>query len=172
MTEEKELVPYNNEQNENDSEEKSSDLPVEIIELLAEAEDEEGRIDSKFAASVFARSERFSGPLPPPKLFAQYKEVMPDAPERILSMAESQQAHRIKMEDAIVTGSETRANWGTGLGFFLFLIMIGGGIYLLMNGYDIAAYGFFVTAIAGSAVNFFLVIREQRSIEKDEKESE
>ena len=40
----------------------------------------------------------YAGPIPPPTTLAQYKDVQPDAPERILALAERQQAHRQKLE--------------------------------------------------------------------------
>lgn len=43
-------------------------------------------------------AERHSGPLPHPKILAQYGEVIPNAPERILAMAEAQSQHRREME--------------------------------------------------------------------------
>lgn len=37
---------------------------------------------------VSVQSKSFSGPIPPPEYLKQYQEVVPDAPERILVMAE------------------------------------------------------------------------------------
>ena len=39
----------------------------------------------------------FSGPLPPPELLKQYDEVVPGAAERIISMAEAEQARETEM---------------------------------------------------------------------------
>lgn len=44
----------------------------------------------------------YSGPLPAPEDFKAYKEVLADAPERIIAMAERQQKHRIDLENKIV----------------------------------------------------------------------
>ncbi|HEY6329129.1 MAG TPA: DUF2335 domain-containing protein [Blastocatellia bacterium] len=43
-------------------------------------------------------SVTFAGPIPPPELLKKYAETIPNAPERILAMAERQSAHRERME--------------------------------------------------------------------------
>lgn len=42
--------------------------------------------------------EGFAGPLPPPQVLRAYREAIPDAPERILDMAEAQARHRMRMD--------------------------------------------------------------------------
>ena len=44
----------------------------------------------------------YSGPLPKPSDFAAYKETLPSAPERIMTMAEEEQTHRHTLEKQIV----------------------------------------------------------------------
>lgn len=60
-----------------------------IRELGSTPEDE---IEERVLA-VVAQSE-FSGPLPPPEAFMGYRDVLPDAPDRILRMAENEQEMR------------------------------------------------------------------------------
>lgn len=45
--------------------------------------------------SISERSERFSGPIPPRSSFEGYERILPGAANRILSMAEKEQNHRI-----------------------------------------------------------------------------
>ena len=53
--------------------------------------------------SVVKRVETsYSGPLPKPDDFAKYEAVQQGAADRILAMAEKQQAHRISCEKMIV----------------------------------------------------------------------
>ena len=40
----------------------------------------------------------YNSSLPPPEILAGYSRTQPDAPERILAMAERQKAHRQQME--------------------------------------------------------------------------
>ena len=39
-----------------------------------------------------------AGPLPPPEVLRAYREAVPDAPERIMDMAEAQARHRMQMD--------------------------------------------------------------------------
>lgn len=45
----------------------------------------------------------FSGPLPPPAVFAEYERACPGAADRILSMAEKEQQHRHGQENTLST---------------------------------------------------------------------
>jgi len=49
------------------------------------------------------------GPLPLPEVLAGYKEFVPDAPERILAMAEKEQAARIEREREVAAAVERDA---------------------------------------------------------------
>ncbi|WP_370868052.1 DUF2335 domain-containing protein [Phaeovulum sp.] len=63
------------------------------------------------------RSERFwSGALPRPEDFAKFGEIVPDAPERILRMAEKEQEHRIALESLIVPANNKAGQRGQWLG--------------------------------------------------------
>lgn len=46
---------------------------------------------------VLARAD-FSGPIPPPRLLAEYEEICPGLADRIVSMAEKESAHRHTMD--------------------------------------------------------------------------
>lgn len=78
-----------------------------LRELSTVPEDEiEEKVISVVAQSVF------SGPLPPPEQFKGYQEVLNDAPDRILSLAENEQKMRregmrgtFKIEGRRINGS-------------------------------------------------------------------
>lgn len=59
-----------------------------------------GDLDTRSAGRVVrsVQTSLYAGPIPPPSTLAQYRDVQPDAPERILALAERQQAHRQKLE--------------------------------------------------------------------------
>src|SRR6266542_3762073 len=44
----------------------------------------------------------FAGPLPPPSTLQRYEELVPGAADRILAMAERNQAHRHALETAAI----------------------------------------------------------------------
>lgn len=51
---------------------------------------------------VAVSMESFSGPMPHPDILRGYKDLIPDAPERILRMAEQEQQHRIEVENKML----------------------------------------------------------------------
>lgn len=75
----------------------------------------------------------FSGPLPPPSMYAGYNEVLPGSAERILSMAEKEQEHRINWEDRALETTARETALGQWLGFATGLACIASSIYLAMN---------------------------------------
>ncbi len=95
------------------------------------------------------RLERsFSGPLPPPEALARYNDVLPNAAERILTMAESQHQHRQSLESRVVESNVRAQHLGVILGFIVAMTAIGGGIYLAAIGKSASG----VTAIIGALV--------------------
>ena len=58
---------------------------------LPQAGDEDGSAE----VTLF---QGFVGPLPPPRVLQAYGEAVPDAPERIMDMAEAQARHRMQMD--------------------------------------------------------------------------
>lgn len=55
------------------------------------------------------QAAQWHGPLPPPASLRAFDEIIEGGAERILQMAEKEQAHRIHAEQQVVTG-EIRAN--------------------------------------------------------------
>ena len=75
--------------------------------------------------SIEVRAERsWSGALPRPEDFAKYAEIVPDAPERILRMAEKEQEHRISLESSIVPANERAGRRGQWLGAFISILAL------------------------------------------------
>ena len=63
-----------------------------------------------------ATAQTFSGPLPPPEILAKYNSVVPNAAERIITMAETQAAHRQRIESKVIESnirnSRLECIWG------------------------------------------------------------
>ena len=67
--------------------------------------------------SIEVVAERsWAGALPRPEDFAKFGEVVADAPERILRMAEKEQDHRIALETQIVPANVSAGRRGQNLG--------------------------------------------------------
>ncbi|ERO40943.1 DUF2335 domain-containing protein [Lactiplantibacillus plantarum] len=138
-------------QNRNSEKKNSSKLEVEaksgqqpdkntLIKRIAEAssEEEKKRLFSQLPEKTrmtIARSQVFSGPLPPPQQLKEYNDVLPGAADRILKMAERQSEHRQKMEGQVVESNTKNSRLGVIFAFLLGAMIIGGGIYLAAIGH-------------------------------------
>ncbi len=77
----------------------------------------------------------FQGPVPPPELLAAYEKVQTGFAERIVRMAESEQAHRHAIERAVVDGSFSEARRGQRYGLSIGVIaIIAGAVTAAMGG--------------------------------------
>ena len=104
------------------------------------------------ATQVQVQRHEFSGPIPPPELLARYNDIVPNAAERILSMAEREAAHRQQVERDVTASnidSQSRAislnelrakqsyksdRTGQVLGAIVSMLALGGSVYLAMHG--------------------------------------
>jgi len=83
---------------------------------------------------LLAMRARWSGPLPPPEALEQFERASPGAADRILGMAEQEEAHRHRQErDMLQSESSARAR-GQWMAFTLALVIILGGIWLIYKG--------------------------------------
>lgn len=74
--------------------------------------------------SAIIVSERHSGPLPSPRSFGQYEDILPGAADRILSMAEKEQQHRHDVDDDLLTKEFSLRRWGQVLAFLALVALI------------------------------------------------
>ncbi len=97
----------------------------------------------------------FSGPLPAPSDLAAYKEIMQDAPERIMVMAEKEQIHRHTIEQKIVNNGSRESLIGQFLAFIIAFSFLVAAVYLAMNGHEVVAVSL-IGIIAALATIFYL----------------
>lgn len=114
--------------------------------------------------------QQWSGPLPDPNSLARYNEVLPNAAERIMSMAEKEMEHRHQKEDSIIRQDEVALSkrWklallSTWLGFVCVIILSSVVGYALFTGADNIALGTAIGAIAAVAGLFtYSKIKQER----------
>jgi uncharacterized membrane protein len=92
--------------------------------------------------------ELFVGPLPHPRILAQYKEIDPTIPDRVITMAEKQIDHRINLESAVVSGDVKRSDRGLVFAFILSGIVVLGSILLIYMDKPIEAFALVVLNLA------------------------
>ena len=116
------------------------------------------------------QSLTFSGPLPPPQLLSQYNDVVPNGAERLMKMAEAQQAHRQDLEKTVVHGnveSEKRGQW---MGLSISLVVIAAGTYLAATGHAITG-GVFVGVDVVALASVFVFGKHVQRRELDKKKT-
>lgn len=84
--------------------------------------------------SIVSISRSHSGPLPDAETLIKYNSVIPDGADRIMKMAESQQSHRISIEDKVITSQSSQSKLGQIFGLIIGLVGIGCGTYLAATG--------------------------------------
>ncbi len=110
------------------------------------------------------RLEMYSGPLPHPDLLKRYQEIVPDAPERILKMAENQTAHRIEIEKDVIKGNLLNERLGLVAGFVVCMSALWFGTKILLAGHEVYGFAAIVTALASLVgLNIYAKRSENRS---------
>lgn len=110
----------------------------------------------------------YNGPIPPPSYLKGYKDVLPNAPERILAMAEKQQEHRMKMEESLVERNLRLSERGQRLGFVIVILFLAASVFLAINGHENLAYLIMGTTLLGVLAVF--VLNKLPWFNKDEEE--
>ncbi len=72
----------------------------------------------------FSVEASFSGPLPPPEHFAKYDEILPDAANRIMTLAENEQKIRADRQAGVLANDRTRVNRATLMGLSLIAVAL------------------------------------------------
>lgn len=89
--------------------------------------------DQKVIATI---QEHYSGPLPQPADLEKYDQIVPGAAERILAMAEKEQADRHKESERqshLMCALSLRGQW---IGFFLAILFTGVSVFFAINGFE------------------------------------
>ncbi|MEW6490361.1 MAG: DUF2335 domain-containing protein [Thermodesulfobacteriota bacterium] len=113
-------------------------------------------------ASAKLTATLFNGPLPPPDAFEHYERTLPGAANRILAMAERQEAHRHAIEGDAVRAKIRQAYVGQAAGFLLAVTAIGGGMALMYAGQSGWGFATVVTAVSGLVGTFVYGHRAQQ----------
>jgi len=113
-------------------------------------------------------AQHFSGPLPPPQILIQYNEAVPDAADRIITMAESQSNHRQNLETKVLDADIKSARIGLHYGLIIGLAAITGGVICTLLGYELGGGIIGGTGITG-LVGVFVYGSTQRRKERERR---
>nr|DAO63734.1 MAG TPA: putative membrane protein [Caudoviricetes sp.] len=107
-------------------------------------------------------AEQFSGPIPSPEVFAKYEAILPGAAERILTMAEEQQKHRMEIEKQVINSKISDSRLGIILGFILTIVIIAVSTGAILMGYSVIGFSSIIIAVGGLVGVFIYGTRSNR----------
>lgn len=123
------------------------------------------------AAYLEAAFSSFSGPIPPPATFMEYKAVQPDFPDRIMRMAEREQEHthaqekrQLDLVEMQLRGQDAAGRRGTYVGGTVVLTIFFIAAWLINQGHDVAGGAAGVVDLVALATVF--VNQPQRQLAK------
>ena len=92
---------------------------------------------------------------PSPEQLKEYESVLPGLAQRLITQAEKQTAHRIEMENKLISSGIRKSTLGLIFGFLIGSIGIGGGFYLTTLGFNVIGV-IFSSATLVSIVSSFI----------------
>ncbi|MFT5891936.1 MAG: putative membrane protein [Dokdonia sp.] len=101
------------------------EVPEELLAILDDPDispEKKEEIKDAFILSITSITRSFSGPIPPPDVLNDYNQVIPDAAERILQMAEKQSEHRMFLEKTVIPEQVSQSKRGQIFGFIAAII--------------------------------------------------
>lgn len=135
------------------------------IEVILEAVPDDKKKEVVKAISI-VQQEVFSGPIPHPRLLAEYEKLQPGSMDRFMKMAEQQQTHRMELEDKALESQLKSNERGQIFGFILSALIIVIGIVLFVIGMPV--FGICVIVVLVAAL-VFLFVRGKLHIDADLK---
>lgn len=76
--------------------------------------------------TILTQAQHWAGPLPPPGALEQFNDIIPNGAERIMTMVEQEQVHRIKHETTILDATVRDTRRGHWMGGAISMASIAG----------------------------------------------
>jgi uncharacterized membrane protein len=118
------------------------------------------------AVEVIARrltlERHWTGPMPTPADLAAYAAILPDAPERMMRMAEAHTVDASARDDRLANAEIENAKSGLSYAFLLTLICVIAAIVFFAVRYPIAGYAFLSMPVVMLIRSFFSDITWRR----------
>lgn len=114
------------------------------------------------ASVLIEKHSFFSGPLPPTEMLEEYNRIIPNGAERIMTMAESQSAHRQFIEKEVISSQNMQSERGQMFAFILAILLIAVGTTSFLLGHPTVASIIFGTTVVGLVTVFVLGRKSQQ----------
>lgn len=110
-------------------------LPQDALDIVNSVPE---RMKREVALAFFSLKSH-SGPLPSPETLAGYENAQSGAADRVITMAEKQQNHRMDLEKIAIRRQFNQSSAGQWIAAILAISFLGGSVYLGINGHDVLA---------------------------------
>ena len=108
--------------------------------------------------------ERYSGPIPHPRILRQIDDIVPGAAKRILDDAHGQTAHRQEMERKYLNAGIENGRRGQWFGFVVAMTVVLGSMGLIALGYSVWGFSLALFGLA-ALVGVFVYTQRRESQE-------
>lgn len=102
------------------------------------------------------------GPIPSPDMIEKYNTIIPNGADRIMCMAENQQAHRIKIENLAITEQLSPSKRGQIFGFVIGIVALMGAVSCILMGHEWGGGALGVGGITG-LVSVFVIGKNKQT---------
>jgi len=109
-----------------------------------------------------------AGPLPPPEVLIQYNQAVPDAAERIITMAENQSRHRQELESKVIESDIKNSRLGLHYGLIIGLTAVIVGSICILYGYEVGGTIIGGTGLTG-LVGVFIYGSRSKQKEREQR---
>jgi len=130
------------------------ELLEEALAMREETDSDEQPSPPTAEVRSILHSRTFSGPLPPPDILDHYNQVVDEGANRIVEMAEKEQAHRHNLETTSVEGNIKSEKRGQNYALLICTLVILGGFILTWRGHEISGSIYAVGGLASLAYVF------------------
>ncbi len=126
-------------------------------------------IKKEVATKAEIRAVSWQGPLPPPADLQHYEDITPGMADRILSMAENQQKHRIEIENKVINSKNRDSKIGMILGTIIILASFYIAYVCIINDKSLAGLAIVISEIT-ALVGVFLYATISNKKERNERD--
>ncbi|MGD1032584.1 MAG: DUF2335 domain-containing protein [Opitutaceae bacterium] len=113
----------------------------------------------------------WQGPLPSPASLEAFNRVVPGAAQRLITMAEKQQDHRMALEKKISSRQTTQSALGQIFALVISITVVAAGALAIYRGSAGAGATIITTTTAGIAYVFITGKREERASRQNKREA-
>ncbi|MDE2818588.1 MAG: DUF2335 domain-containing protein [Chloroflexota bacterium] len=125
----------------------------------------------EFIREIVLQVEHYSGIIPHPSIVGRWERIMPGSAERILSLSEKHQEHRMDVEHTMFGVFAKREQLGMWFYFIIALVMIVGGTFIILSGHSTAGLVALAAPIATLAGSFIYNHHSARQELREKRES-